>query len=85
MSAYHIVTLNYMAEKTIMNRDSYNPNRKKKVVLFDCSMKESDSLFTFIKQDGREKSYNKPFVISVETGRVPDNVTTFNLDVDEAF
>lgn len=79
--------MNYNAEKTFLNRGCYNPNRKHKIVLFDCTLKENDSTYKFIKSDGREKSFTKSFVISIDTGKTPDipNGGSFQLDIDEMF
>ena len=55
MSKYYIVTMSYLAEKSFFNRDNYNPNRKHKIVIFDCRLEETELTYKFIKDDGNQK------------------------------
>lgn len=85
MSKYHLVTMIYNAEKTYFNKDNYNPNRKHRIVIFDCKIEELEYSYKFIKEDGREKSINRSMVVTIEDKKTPDNSNCFDIDIDEAF
>lgn len=85
MSKYHIVTMSYNAEKSYFNKDNYDPNRKHRIIIFDCRMEELQYSYIFTKEDGREKSINRSMVSSIEDGETPNNSNCFNIDIDGAF